>query len=165
MQGACYQIYLGDSREHFEKIKMIYLSPPLPPIWPHPPRTPNPNSLTLTLTFTLTLTPLPPKLPPTQPNLILSLPLTLKLQNPNPTTQYFQAVTHPTTNPDWRCLTSVIGREPVFSTWYGSCQRKTQTGFFLVKQELKKHWLNFLLTALHDLHEYIARKISNEQPS
>ena len=31
-------------------------------------------------------------------------------------TQYSQAVTHPST--DWarRCLTSVIGREPVFST-------------------------------------------------
>ena len=34
-------------------------------------------------------------------------------------THYSQAVTHWST--DWarRCLTSVIGREPVFSTWYG----------------------------------------------
>ena len=32
----------------------------------------------------------------------------------------FQAVTHLSTNHARRCLTSVIGREPVFSTWYGS---------------------------------------------
>ena len=30
-----------------------------------------------------------------------------------------QAVTHPSTNPAQRCLTSVIGRELVCSTWYG----------------------------------------------
>lgn len=30
-----------------------------------------------------------------------------------------QAVTHPSTNRARRCLTSVIGREPVYSTWYG----------------------------------------------
>ena len=34
-------------------------------------------------------------------------------------TWYSQAVTHPSTNQARRCLTSVIGREPVFSTWYG----------------------------------------------
>ena len=34
-------------------------------------------------------------------------------------TGYSQAVTHPSTNPARRCLTSVIGREPVFSPWYG----------------------------------------------
>ena len=34
-------------------------------------------------------------------------------------TGYSQAVTHPSTNPAQRCLTSVIGREPVFSPWYG----------------------------------------------
>ena len=31
-------------------------------------------------------------------------------------TRYSQAVTHPSTNRTRRCLTSVIGREPVFST-------------------------------------------------
>ena len=34
-------------------------------------------------------------------------------------TWYSQAVTHPSTNQARRCLTSVIGREPVCSTWYG----------------------------------------------
>ena len=34
-------------------------------------------------------------------------------------TWYSQAVTHPNTNQARRCLTSVIGREPVLSTWYG----------------------------------------------
>ena len=34
-------------------------------------------------------------------------------------TRYSQAVTHPSTDRARRCLTSVIGREPVFSTWYG----------------------------------------------
>ena len=37
-------------------------------------------------------------------------------------TRYSQAVTHPSTNLARRCLTSVIGREPVFSTWYGRRQ-------------------------------------------
>ena len=30
-----------------------------------------------------------------------------------------QAVTHPSTKRARRCLTSVIGREPVYSAWYG----------------------------------------------
>ena len=37
-------------------------------------------------------------------------------------TRCSQAVTHPSTNRARRCLTSVIGREPVFSTWYGRCR-------------------------------------------
>ena len=37
-------------------------------------------------------------------------------------TGYSQAVTHPSTNPARRCLTSVIGREPVLSTWCGRRQ-------------------------------------------
>ena len=35
-----------------------------------------------------------------------------------------QAVTHPSTNRARRCLTSVIRREPVYSTWYGRRQRE-----------------------------------------
>ncbi|KAF0766183.1 Uncharacterized protein FWK35_00004502, partial [Aphis craccivora] len=38
-------------------------------------------------------------------------------------TQCSQAVTHPSTNYARRCLTSVIGRELVYSTWYGRWQR------------------------------------------
>ena len=34
-------------------------------------------------------------------------------------TKYSQAVTHPSTNLAQCCLTSVIGRELVLSTWYG----------------------------------------------
>ena len=36
-----------------------------------------------------------------------------------------QAVTHPSTDPARRCLTSVIGREPVHSAWYGRRRRNT----------------------------------------
>ena len=39
-------------------------------------------------------------------------------------TRCSQAVTHPSTNRAQRCLTSVIGRELVFSTWYGRCRRR-----------------------------------------
>ena len=38
-------------------------------------------------------------------------------------TRCSQAVTHPSTNRARCCLTSVIGRELVFSAWYGRCQR------------------------------------------
>ena len=37
-------------------------------------------------------------------------------------TRCSQAVTHPSTGRARRCLTSVIGREPVFSAWYGRRQ-------------------------------------------
>ena len=40
-------------------------------------------------------------------------------------TRYSQAVTHPSTNRARRCLTSVIGREPVLSTWYGRRRQRT----------------------------------------
>ena len=33
-----------------------------------------------------------------------------------------QVVTHPSTNHAQRCLTAVIGREPVLATWYGRWQ-------------------------------------------
>ena len=38
-------------------------------------------------------------------------------------TRYSQAVTHPSTDRARRCLTAVIGREPVFATWYGRRQQ------------------------------------------
>ena len=45
--------------------------------------------------------------------------LSAKFQNEAYDTAYSQAVTHPSTNAAQSCLTSVIGRELVFSTWYG----------------------------------------------
>jgi hypothetical protein len=42
-------------------------------------------------------------------------------------TRYSQAVTHPSTNRARRCLTSVIGREPVLSTWYGRRRQPAPT--------------------------------------
>ena len=49
----------------------------------------------------------------------------------NNSTRYSQAVTHPSTNRALRCLTSVFGREPVISTWYGRCRRNRQTKLFI----------------------------------
>ncbi|KAF0749237.1 Uncharacterized protein FWK35_00025939, partial [Aphis craccivora] len=46
-------------------------------------------------------------------------------------TQCSQAVTHPSTNYDRRCLTSVIGRELVYSTWYGRWRPAKCTSFYL----------------------------------
>ena len=40
-------------------------------------------------------------------------------------TGYSQAVTHPSTNPARRCLTSVIRRELVLSAWYGRRRQST----------------------------------------
>ena len=39
-------------------------------------------------------------------------------------TQWSQAVSHPSTNWAQHCLTSVIRRELVFSMWYGRCQEE-----------------------------------------
>ena len=43
-------------------------------------------------------------------------------------TRCSQAVPHPSTILARRCLTSVIGRERVYSSWYGRRQRLTQIG-------------------------------------
>ncbi|GBP23692.1 hypothetical protein EVAR_80309_1 [Eumeta japonica] len=39
-------------------------------------------------------------------------------------TRCSQAVTHPSTDRARRCLTSVVGREPVDSAWYGRWRRR-----------------------------------------
>ncbi|GBP78809.1 hypothetical protein EVAR_65319_1 [Eumeta japonica] len=42
-------------------------------------------------------------------------------------TRCSQAVTHPSTDRARRCLTSVIGREPVYSAWYGRWRHVMRT--------------------------------------
>ena len=43
-----------------------------------------------------------------------------------------QAVSHPSTNQALRCLTSVIGREPVHSTWYGRSRLSYNTNLYII---------------------------------
>ena len=50
-----------------------------------------------------------------------------------------QAVTHLSTNHARRCLTSVIGREPVFSTWYGRRQPPARFKLHIVSFYLLQH--------------------------
>lgn len=68
-----------------------------------------------------------------------------------------QAVTHPSTNRAQRCLTSVIGRELVLSTWYGPCRstnKKTQLLSFPQTQNDATLFYrpNFLFYSKHIFH-------------
>ena len=71
---------------------------------------------------------------------------------------YSQAVTHPSTNTTQCCLTSVIGRELVLSTWYGRRQWWRLTIGHVLKNiqvELsQKVWAGFPLSwnTLHKSH-------------
>ena len=71
---------------------------------------------------------------------------------------YSQAVTHPSTNTTQCCLTSVIGRELVLSTWYGRRQRCRLTIGHVLKniqvEFSQTVWAGFLLTGntLHKSH-------------
>ena len=68
-----------------------------------------------------------------------------KKKNDN-STRCSQAVSHPSTNRAQCCLTSVIGRELVCSTWYGRCQE--------VKEKLRV--IVFIVVYLYIfLHELI----------
>ena len=49
-------------------------------------------------------------------------------------TQYSQAVSHPSTNWALCCLTAVIGREPVYSAWYGRRQRTSSVNLLKGKE-------------------------------
>ena len=51
-------------------------------------------------------------------------------------TRCSQAVTHPSTNRAQRCLTSVIRRELVFSTWYGRCQKRGANSRILIRLDI-----------------------------
>ena len=52
-------------------------------------------------------------------------------------TQCSQAVSHPSTNRAQHCLTSVIGRELVYSMWYGRCQEDWGKSYLLDFHEVK----------------------------
>ena len=61
-------------------------------------------------------------------NILFSFKLSLeckKVQNVY-SNLYSQAVTHPSTNRSQPCLTSVIGRELVYSRWYGRRHRSSR---------------------------------------
>ena len=47
-----------------------------------------------------------------------------------------QAVTHPSTNQTQRCLTSLIGREAVCSTWYGRWHQQMDESGYLCNVQL-----------------------------
>ena len=53
-------------------------------------------------------------------------------------TKYSQAVTHPSTNLAQCCLTSVIRRELVLSTWYGRRQRRGSKWVYYSKLTLRR---------------------------
>ena len=58
---------------------------------------------------------------------------------------YSQAVTHPSTNMTQCCLTSVIRRELVFSTWYGRRRYMKGKFWFVYNWSLcpSPHWSSF----------------------
>ena len=62
-------------------------------------------------------------------------------------TMYSQAVTHPSTNIAQCCLTSVIRRELVFSTWYGRRQYIVQNFGYWTKFWISLASYDFSLTS------------------
>ena len=70
-------------------------------------------------------------------------------------TRYSQPVTHASTNRAQRCLTSVIGREPVFPTWYG--RRQTQP--------MLHHWSISSQAGQTSQPDLTLSKIMNAQPA
>ena len=74
-------------------------------------------------------------------------------------TRYSQAVSHPSTNRALCCLTSVIGREPVYSAWYGRRQRTSLLNLFKSKQW--RHHLNFFFFLFFLLPEMRPQRVWN----
>ena len=82
-------------------------------------------------------------------------------------TRYSQKVFHPSTNRARRCLTSVIGREPVYSVWYGRRRNRCVsralyniTCFKCRGQYLQKvhTCLNIpILNDIREIHNYMAK--------
>ena len=69
-----------------------------------------------------------------------------------------QAVTHPSTNHAQRCLTSVIGRELVCSTWYGRWREKGQGEGLLRGWVRTKHSYNSLLNQNEGLRAQVTKR-------
>ena len=64
-----------------------------------------------------------------------------------------QAVTHPSTWQAQHCLTSVIGREPVYSVWYGRRQWSLLVVYFYVGFHLSYKCITYSLVLLIPLVE------------
>ena len=75
-----------------------------------------------------------------------------------------QAVTHPSTWQAQHCLTSVIGREPVYSVWYGRRQWSLLVVYFYVGFHLRYKCITYSLVLLgHHLHYWWRRGELNMQ--
>ena len=70
-------------------------------------------------------------------------------------TRYSQAVTHPSTNLARRCLTSVIGREPVFSTWYGRRHYTLSNKLIYTQKWVKNAYTNSIITSACTPHLFL----------
>ena len=57
-----------------------------------------------------------------------------------------QAVTHPSTNHAQSCLTAVIIRDPVFTTWYGRWQQSTTNPLKYVLYFIMQHIALFVVS-------------------
>ena len=60
-----------------------------------------------------------------------------------------QAVSHPSTNQALRCLTSVIGREPVHSTWYGRSHWYLKQNALVLENSFIQHCFTHLAIFFH----------------
>ena len=66
-----------------------------------------------------------------------------------------QAVTHPSTNHAQRCLTAVIKREPVFTSWYGSWQQSNINSLKYVLYFFMQHITIIILSIYFSKHKLV----------